>query len=148
MKPLSTTAPEWDANGNARAALESVEAQWNQAAANWNTKALAAIYTDNALFYGGRPDQYAGKDRINEYFESYADVIQSISLKFVDQHVIELGPDTFLCQGVGDFKFVLIGGKRSENTLRTTLVIKKQIGQWKVLLHHFSPKPDAPPIPT
>ena len=36
---------------------------------------LAAIYTDNAVFYGGRPGHSVGKEQVRAYFASYAGVL-------------------------------------------------------------------------
>ncbi|MFT4067835.1 YybH family protein [Paraburkholderia sp.] len=127
-------------------ALAVVQAAWNAAARDWNPDALADVYTENALFFGGRPGHAAGHDAIREYFASYDDVIRSATLDLVEQHFIPLGDDCFLAQGYGEFLFVLGDGKTSRSRLRTTLVIAARHGEWKIRQHHFSTSPDVPPV--
>ena len=49
-------------------------------------------------------------------------------------------------RGFGAFAFVLSGGRKTQSVLRTTLVLSKLNGQWKIQLHHFSVTPDVPPL--
>jgi uncharacterized protein (TIGR02246 family) len=130
----------------ASAALAQVEAAWNAAAHRWDAHALTAIYTDDALFYGGRPGHSVGGPAIHAYFASYEGVIESATLTLVEQQFIHLAPDCFLAQGYGEFAFVLSGGRPSRSRLRTTLVVVLQQGAWKIRQHHFSTTPEAPPI--
>lgn len=127
-------------------ALAIVQAAWNAGARRWNPDALTAVYTEDALFFGGRPGLSAGTGAIREYFASYVDVIESATLELVEQRFIRLGPDCFLAQGYGDFSFVLAGNRTSRSRLRTTLVIARQDGEWRIRQHHFSTEPQSPPI--
>ncbi len=131
----------------AREALASVEEQWNAAAFTWDVEALAMIYTEDAVMFGGRPGLTSGRQQIRQYFASYRHILRSTTLQLIEQQVIELGPDTFVAQGFGAFEFTLMNGRRSETVLRTTLTIVKREGRWRVVRHHFSPTPEAPPIP-
>jgi len=128
-------------------ALKSVERDWNAGAKNWNPDALTDIYTKDALFFGGRVGHSVGREGIRAYFASYVGILKSVTLKLVDQQVIKLAPNVFVAQGYGKFHFLLGTGKESDTVLRTTLVIVKRGGKWKVIDHHFSPTPEAPPIP-
>jgi uncharacterized protein (TIGR02246 family) len=130
---------------NAVAVLDDVQARWNRAGLRWDPAALAAIYTDDALFHGGRPDHCAGRAAIRRYFDSYRGVIESARLELVDQHVVALAPDTVLAQGWGDFAFVLAGQRETVSRLRTTMVLVKRDG-WLILAQHFSPPPATPPL--
>jgi uncharacterized protein (TIGR02246 family) len=129
-----------------RRAMAAIQAAWNEAARRWNPEALTAIYTADALFFGGRPHHSVGAGEVREYFASYEGVIESATLDLVAQHIIRLTPDCFLAQGFGDFSFVLSGKRTSQSHLRTTLVIVLRQGEWRILQHHFSVPPDAPPI--
>jgi uncharacterized protein (TIGR02246 family) len=127
-------------------ALAIVQAAWNAASRDWNPDALTSVYTEDALFFGGRPGHSVGSSAIREYFASYEGVIESATLELVEQNFIRLGPDCFLAQGYGEFSFVLSGDRTSNSCLRTTLVIVSQNGEWKIRQHHFSTSPDTPPI--
>lgn len=126
--------------------LAAIEDAWNAAAKQWNPDALTAIYTRNALFFGGRPDLYVGERRIHEYFSSYDGVIRSAVMKFRDQQVLRFGPDRFLAQGFCDFSFVLAGNQNTTSVLRTTLVLTKGDDGWKIEQYHAAPAPSAPPL--
>src|SRR4051794_32736492 len=67
------------------AALRAVERDWNAAARDWNTAALAALYTDDAVFFGGRPGHSVGQAQVRNYFESYAGMFTTVRLALVDQ---------------------------------------------------------------
>lgn len=130
----------------APAALAVVQAAWNAAARRWDADALTAVYTDDALFFGGRPGHAVGAGPIRDYFASYDGVIESATLALVEQHFIPLADDCFLAQGFGEFLFVLSGARESRSRLRTTLVIARQRGEWRIRQHHFSTSPETPPI--
>jgi hypothetical protein len=119
---------------------------WNSAAKVWNPKALASLYADNALFYGGRSGHSVGAAAVQAYFASYDGIIQSAVLDLIEQELVETSPETFVSQGFGAFSFVLAGGRQTQSVLRTTLVLSKLNGQWKIQLHHFSVTPEVPPL--
>ncbi|HSW18990.1 MAG TPA: SgcJ/EcaC family oxidoreductase [Ramlibacter sp.] len=125
--------------------LAAVGAAWTAAATPWDPEALAALYTQDAMFLGGRPGHSVGREQIHAYFASYRGVILQGKLELVDQHVRELAPDCLLAQGYGDFSFVLAGDVQTRSLLRTTLVLARQ-GDWKILQHHFSASPSTPPL--
>src|SRR3979409_133288 len=89
----------------AAAVLSLIENQWNEAARNWSPEAFTAIYTDDALFFGGRPGFFVGRERIEQYYRSYVGVVSSAALKYSDQSFIELAPGTVLAQGFAHFSF-------------------------------------------
>ena len=132
-------------HGNTEA-LAVIQNAWNASARDWNADALTSIYTHDALFFGGRPGHAVGASAIRDYFASYVGVIESATLALVEQHVIALTDDCLLAQGFGEFVFVLDGGRESRSRLRTTLVIARHAGEWKICQHHFSASPESPPI--
>ncbi|MSQ18625.1 MAG: SgcJ/EcaC family oxidoreductase [Betaproteobacteria bacterium] len=131
----------------ANEALRSVERAWNAAAQHWDADQLAAIYTPDAVFFGGRPGISVGLTEIRAYFASYIGILKSTSMALVDQHFRQLGPETFLAQGYVEFKFLLDSGKNSATKMRTTLTIVKRNNQWKLIQHHFSTTPETIPVP-
>ncbi len=135
------------ASAAAKSALENVQARWNDAAKNWDVAALTALYTKDALMYGGRPDMSVGLPGVNRYFSSYSEMLTSANLDLKDQVVVELASDMYLAQGFGVFGIRLKSGKDVGTTMRTTLLIVNRDGEWKILDHHFSSSPEAPPIP-
>src|SRR6267143_2037809 len=45
--------------------------------------ALVALYTDDALFYGGRPGHAVGHAKVREYFDSYVGTLAAARLALV-----------------------------------------------------------------
>jgi uncharacterized protein (TIGR02246 family) len=131
---------------NPKKTLDEMQNAWNRAAKVWNPEALANLYADNALFYGGRSGHSVGVAAIQAYFESYDGIIQSAVLDLIEQEIVQLSPESFVSQGFGAFSFVLAGGRQTQSVLRTTLVLSRLNGKWKIQLHHFSVTPEAPPL--
>ena len=131
----------------ANEALRTIEREWNAAALHWDADKFASIYTDDAIFFGGRPGISVGRSGIREYFASYVGILKSTSMALVDQHLRELGPETFLAQGYVNFKFLLESGKNTSTVMRTTLTIVKRDGKWQLIQHHFSTTPETIPVP-
>lgn len=126
------------ATPTARAALSAVAMQWSEAAQDWDPAKFAAIYTDDALFFGGQPTLYVGADQIRGYFATQVGIIHSVTLRLVDQHVRELANGIFLAQGRGISRVQLVSGLARESVQRTTWVVVQQGSQWKLAQHHFS----------
>lgn len=131
---------------NPQKTLAEMQNAWNLAAKVWNPKALAELYADNAMFYGGRSGHSVGVAAIQAYFASYDGIIQSAVLDLIEQEVVQISPESFVYQGLGAFSFVLVGGRQTQSVLRTTLVLSQLNGHWKIQLHHFSVTPEVPPL--
>jgi ketosteroid isomerase-like protein len=67
-------------------ALRTVERDWNAAAQHWDAERLVALYTDDALFYGGRPGHAVGGAKVREYFDSYVGTLAAARLALVPLH--------------------------------------------------------------
>src|SRR3954467_3925975 len=103
--------------------LRAVERDWNAAAEHWDAAGLAALYTDDALFYGGRPGHAVGHAKVREYFDSYVGTLAAARLALVDQELRKLSEGVFLAQGYAKFDFDLSAGGGSSTVLRSTLVL-------------------------
>jgi uncharacterized protein (TIGR02246 family) len=148
MKSIDSHGVVVDASPEAAQVVREVLAGWNRAGETWNVEAFVAIYTPDALMFGGRPGLSVGLAGIRTYFASYVDQLAQAHLELVDQHTIAVAPDTYLAQGFGIFKIRLTSGEQTGMTMRTTLVLNRRAGQWRIQLHHFSTTPDKPPIPS
>jgi ketosteroid isomerase-like protein len=91
-------------------ALRAVERDWNAAAQHWNSAGLVALYTEDALFYGGRPGHAVGHAKVREYFNSYLGTFAAARLALVDQELRKLGEGVYLAQGYAAFDFDLTAG--------------------------------------
>ena len=128
-------------------ALRIVERNWNAAAQHWDAEALAALYTDDALFYGGRPGHAVGGAKVREYFGSYVGTLAAARLALVDQELRKLAEGIYLAQAYARFDFDLTAGGVSSTLLRSTLVLMHRPEGWRIAQHHFSAAPSDPPIP-
>jgi len=128
-------------------ALRAVERDWNAAARTWNTAGLAELYTEDAVFYGGRPGHSVGRAQVKAYFDSYAGMFSAVRLALVDQVLRTLGDGTCLAQGYAEFDFAFAAGGSGRAVLRSTLVLVRRPEGWRIMQHHFSATPEAPPIP-
>jgi uncharacterized protein (TIGR02246 family) len=134
------------ATNDGEAALRAGERDWTAAAQRWDCAALAALYTEDAVFYGGRVGHSVGRSAIRAYFESYAALFTSVRLALVEQELRALRPDCWLAQGYAAFDFDMRDGGSSQAKLRSTLVLVKRAEGWRILQHHFSATPAVPPI--
>lgn len=128
------------------AALRAIEQDWNAAALHWNPAALAELYSEDALFYGGRIGHSVGRDQVRAYFDSYTTIFTTVRLSLTEQELRELAPGIWLAQGYASFAFGLKSGGASASVLRSTLVLTHRPEGWRILQHHFSPTPAEPPL--
>ena len=105
-------------------ALRAVERDWNAAAEHWDAAGLAALYTEDALFYGGRPGHAVGPRRCANTFNSYVGTLAAARLALVDQELRKLAEGVYLAQGYAAFDFDLAAGGVSRTVLRSTLVLR------------------------
>src|SRR3954452_7615128 len=126
--------------------LRAVERDWNAAAEHWDTAGLAALYTEDALFYGGRPGHAVGHAKVREYFDSYVGTLAAARLALVDQELRKLAKGVYLAQGYAAFDFDLVAGGASRAVRPSTLVLTPRPEGWRIAQHHFSSPPAEPPI--
>lgn len=129
-----------------QAALAEVEGQWTQAASRWNVDALASLYCEDALFFGGRPGHCIGRGAVREYFASYVGTIASGSISLSELESVYVAQDCVLAQGFAQFAFRLETGEITRSRLRGTLLLQKQNGAWNIRQHHVSEAPLVPPL--
>ena len=118
--------------------LQKIEQRWNDAAAAWDSKALARIYTRDALFFGLLPRLYVGRPEVEEYFGSYKEILQGVTLSLVDQNIRPLGDGVFIAQGFGNIVNRHLDGAVAHNRVRSSFVVVETEGEWLIALHHFS----------
>lgn len=118
--------------------LDQIQKRWNDAAAAWDIKALARIYSKDALFFGLLPRLYIGRPEVEEYFGSYLDKLQGVTLTLVNQNIRSLDDGVFAAQGFGDIVNRYFDGSIVRNMVRSSFVIVENAGEWEIALHHFS----------
>jgi uncharacterized protein (TIGR02246 family) len=129
-----------------REALAAVEEEWTRAATRWDADALASLYSEDALFFGGKPGHCTGREAVREYFASYVGTIASGSISLSELESVLVSTDCVLAQGFAQFTFKLESGEITRSRLRGTLLFQRQGGPWKIRQHHFSESPLVPPL--
>lgn len=129
-----------------QSALDQVVADWNRAGTTWDAVAIAATYCEDGLLFGGRPGHFVGRAAIQGYFASYEGVILAGTMRMSETVMRELGDGCVLVQGMVHFAFTLAGNEQTRATLRATLVLSREHDRWRILDHHFSTIPAAPPL--
>jgi uncharacterized protein (TIGR02246 family) len=131
-----------------RAVFEQLIGRWNEAASPLAPTALAALYSKQALFFGGLPQQFVGRAGIEAYFRHYSGSLLAMNLSLQDQILSRSPSGALLMQGFAHFHFDLAGQRKAQLKVRATLVLDREDEDWKICLHHFSPPPERPPVPT
>jgi len=126
--------------------LVQIARLWTTAATPLKPGEIAALYTQDAVFFGGLPEHYVGREQVETYFNFYKDILASIELSFSDG-VASCTDSMLLYQGFADFRFGLVDGRTTFNRLRATLILERVSDTWQIKLHHFSPPPSEPPVP-
>ena len=122
---------------------DEIEAKWNAAASTWDVQALARLYTRDAVFFGLLPKLYIGRSEVERYFSTYRAALRGVTLSLVEQEIRVLAPEAFAAQGFGDLLNYRSIGDVQPNRVRTSLVVVRADGQWRISLHHFSQIPDS-----
>ena len=117
-------------------ALDSILAQWNEAGSNWDTERLAALFTNDALFWGSKPDLFIGH-QIQKYYEAFP--VKSCRFNFLEMKSVVLSPNTVVSCGVLLLSQVLVTMQKLEVKLRVSLVLVKLDSGWKIVQHHVAP---------
>jgi uncharacterized protein (TIGR02246 family) len=128
-------------------AVREIERMWREGGAPYDPRALTALYAEDAAFFGGLPEHYVGRAKIERYFEHYRELVATSSLAFRDLVFRRLSDSVIAAQGFVDFTFGLPDGQTSRATLRATLVLSHGLDGWRILLQHFSSPPLKTPVP-
>ncbi|MEO8299317.1 MAG: SgcJ/EcaC family oxidoreductase [Burkholderiales bacterium] len=131
---------------DSHAILAAAAEAWSVAGRTWDAAGLAAGYTEDAVFFGGRPGLQQGSAGVRAYFDSHVGTITRAKLTLRDQQVFRLAPDVIVAQGFGHFALGFADGRSSDVVQRATLVLVRRDGRWSILLHHFSDEPQSPPL--
>ncbi|WP_370879997.1 MULTISPECIES: YybH family protein [Shinella] len=118
--------------------LDEIQQRWNAAAATWDSKALARIYTGDAVFFGLLPRLYVGRSEVEEYFDSYRNTLRGVTLSLVDQNIRAFGVGALIAQGFGNIINRHLDGTIVHNRVRSSFVVVNTKGEWQIALHHFS----------
>ena len=114
-----------------------MQGRWAEAFARADADALAALYTDDALFFGSMPELYLKASGVRRYFETLPKGYEAAA--FADTQAVEIGADLIVSAG-----FVMFtgehDGERFSVLYRMSWTLVRAGGDWRIASHHASPK--------
>ena len=117
--------------------VAQMQGRWTEAFARADAEALAALYTDDALFFGSMPDLYLGASGVRRYFETLPKGYENAA--FADTQAVEIGADLIVSAG-----FVTFTGERNRERFsllyRMSWTLVRSGDHWRIASHHASPK--------
>ncbi|NUZ06086.1 SgcJ/EcaC family oxidoreductase [Schlegelella sp. ID0723] len=118
-------------------ALEALD-QWARAFAERDPDAMARLHSERALFFGSRPQLYAGRSGVRSYFASLRPR-SSNSVRFSDVAAEALADTVIQLAATAWFTV----DHRVPIPMRVSQTLVCEDGQWVVAQHHASPPPAA-----
>lgn len=118
--------------------------KWNNALQTKDPKIVAGLYTDDNSFLPTLSSEFkSGIDGAESYFEHFLQ--KNPFGKIIEEKVQPIGSvgsDSYVHSGLYDFE---VGQDQDRKTVeaRFTYVWEKVGGEWKILHHHSSIKPQA-----
>jgi uncharacterized protein (TIGR02246 family) len=116
----------------------AVQVKWSEAFARMDVDGIAALYTDDALFYGASQPLYRGVSGVRQYF-TLLPAAEKYKVEFADMQVVAYGTDVITSAGAAYFTFES-KGQTKQLPLRITLTFVRKGADWKIASHHVSPK--------
>ncbi|MGE0233053.1 MAG: SgcJ/EcaC family oxidoreductase [Flavobacteriaceae bacterium] len=115
--------------------VREVTGAWAEAFVRNDPQALSSLYTQDAFFYGSKPELLRGREGALYYFSSLP-ARDSAEVEFTDIEAIRLTDDAISSALIGRFK---IDGA-ALGPVRFTFVIVREKGAWRISSHHASPQ--------
>jgi uncharacterized protein (TIGR02246 family) len=117
----------------------ALQTHWAAAFGQRDWKLLAALYTDDAQLFGGKPELFTSREGVRRYFEAMPPV--GLVAEFGSQHVVQAGHDAIVSAGDVTFRRTVPAAEPRPH--RITMVLVRRDGQWRIASHHASPKDGA-----
>ncbi|MDO8706609.1 MAG: nuclear transport factor 2 family protein [Sulfuricaulis sp.] len=113
--------------------VAAIQSEWASAFRRGDFQALCLLYAPEAQLFGGKPDLYAGANRVRDYF---AAVPAGVKVVFDDTNVVLASPTTILAAGFATFS---LGDQQGVHRLSWTLLDNG--ARWVIASHHASETP-------
>ncbi|MGE0830396.1 MAG: nuclear transport factor 2 family protein [Hyphomonadaceae bacterium] len=117
-----------------RIIVDEILAQWAGVFAQWDINALAALYTDDALFYGSAPALKIGPAGVRAYFQSLHPAAEP-HVAFTDIACATVAPNVIHMAAIAHFS----AREGPVARARMTHLYVLRDGAWKIAGHHASP---------
>jgi uncharacterized protein (TIGR02246 family) len=120
--------------------VAQMQRRWAEAFARADPDALAALYTEDALFFGSMPDLYLRRSGARRYFETLPKGYEAAG--FGETQTVEINPDLIVSAS-----FVTFTGEREGKRFcllyRMSWTLLRNGEEWQIASHHASPKNPA-----
>jgi uncharacterized protein (TIGR02246 family) len=120
--------------------VAQMQRRWAEAFARADPDALAALYAEDALFFGSMPDLYLQRSGVRRYFETLPKGYEAAA--FGETQTVEINPDLIVSAG-----FVTFAGEREGERFnllyRMSWTLTRSEQDWRIVSHHASPKNPA-----
>ncbi len=123
--------------------IQTLAQQFADAFTNKNLKAVVDMLSEDLEVFDHVPYRFDGKAQFATYLTGAAEGIASMSFGFRQPSCRVLSDTTGIVNAYDSFTGVTKDGKVQTIHGRTTLVVVKRGGQWKIVSAHFSPLPHA-----
>jgi len=114
--------------------VSAIIAKWSAGFSKLDAKALAALYSNNAFFFGSNPTLYRGQQGVAAYFNALPRW-NSPAVQFTDVRSAPVNPDLINFAGTASFD---LGEGAAPLSVKISWVIAREDGEWKIVSHHAS----------
>ena len=114
--------------------VSAIMEKWAFRFSAFDVKAIASLYSKNALFFGSNPTLYRGNDGVAAYFDGLPPW-SSRTAQFTDVTAVQAGSEVISVAATATF---LASELDSPLTVKLTWVIVREDGDWKIVNHHVS----------
>jgi uncharacterized protein (TIGR02246 family) len=117
--------------------------RWSAAFNAGDVEQIVRMYTNDALLLGTlSPDMTSKPDDLRAYFRAAA--AAKLQVKLGDHSVVALAKDAVAIAGFYDFSRPAADGQPVVVPARSSFVMVKKDGIWKIAHHHSSVRPKSP----
>ena len=121
--------------GSGNAIVDDIIGQWSAAFTRLDAKALSALYSEQALFYGSVPTLYRGRAGVASYFDALPRYASPHAM-FSDITTTTVGADIVNMAGQVTFD---VGPERPPLQVKITWIVVNETDGWHIISHHVSP---------
>jgi ketosteroid isomerase-like protein len=120
--------------GAADEVVSAIIGKWSAAFNKLDAKALAALYSRNAFFFGSKSALFRGTEGVADYFNGLPRW-GSPSAEFTDRVTAQVNPDLINFAALASFN---LGDGTPPLSVKISWVIVREDGDWKIASHHVS----------
>lgn len=115
-----------------------IEKRWSARSLAGDIDGLLPMFTEDSIFFGSLPQMFIGREGIRDYL-TQANMSAARGVKFFNRQVRVLTPDVFTTSSFVFFDLEL-EGKPVRWRFGITWTVIRRDGDWKIALHHASPR--------